>query len=59
MNTNINIRPISELKTNEFLKRLEQKMSTTVNIFLTQIVKKNSLPFEISAPPPKTAKLGG
>jgi DNA-damage-inducible protein J len=50
MNTNINIRTTSELKTNanDVLKRMGLDMSTAVNIFLTQIVYKNANPFEIS-----------
>jgi addiction module RelB/DinJ family antitoxin len=61
MNTNINIRTTKELKTkaNDVLKRMGLDMSTAVNIFLTQIVYKNAIPFEISVPPHKTAKLGG
>ncbi|MDR1158009.1 MAG: type II toxin-antitoxin system RelB/DinJ family antitoxin [Oscillospiraceae bacterium] len=61
MNTNINIRTTSELKTgaNDVLKRMGLDMSTAVNLFLTQLVYKNAIPFEISAPPRRTAKLGG
>jgi DNA-damage-inducible protein J len=61
MNANINIRTTSELKANanDVLKRMGLDMSTAVNIFLTQIVYRNAIPFEISAPPRKTAKLGG
>ncbi|MDR0819878.1 MAG: type II toxin-antitoxin system RelB/DinJ family antitoxin [Oscillospiraceae bacterium] len=61
MNTNINIRTTNELKTNanEVLRRLGLDMSTAVNIYLTQIVYKNAIPFEISAPPQQAAQLGG
>ena len=34
-------------------------MSTAINVFLTQVVYKNAIPFEISKPVKKTAKLGG
>jgi DNA-damage-inducible protein J len=61
VNANINIRTTSELKTNanEVLKRMGLDMSTAVNLFLTQVVYRNAIPFEISATPRKTAKLGG
>jgi addiction module RelB/DinJ family antitoxin len=61
MNTNINIRTTSELKANAstVLKRMGLDISTAVNVFLTQVVYKNSIPFEISVPPRKAAKLGG
>jgi DNA-damage-inducible protein J len=61
MNTNINIRTTSELKTsaNNVLRRMGLDMSTAVNVFLTQVVYKNAIPFEISAPARKSAKLGG
>jgi DNA-damage-inducible protein J len=61
MKANINIRTTSELKTNanDVLKRMGLDMSTAINLFLTQVVYKNAIPFEISAMPRKTAKLGG
>jgi len=60
-NTNINIRTNSDLKiqANDILRRMGLDMSTAVNLFLTQLVYKNAIPFEISAPPRPTAKLGG
>jgi DNA-damage-inducible protein J len=61
MNTNINIRTTKELKTNasQVLRSMGLDMSTAVNLFLVQVVNKNAIPFEISAPPRKTVKLGG
>ena len=35
------------------LKDLGLNMSTTINMFLTQIVKRNDIPFEIKNPKPK------
>ena len=61
-NVNINIRTTNELKTNanEVLHKIGLDMSTAVNIFLTQVVNKRAIPFELSAPPlKKQAKLGG
>ncbi|MDR3332901.1 MAG: type II toxin-antitoxin system RelB/DinJ family antitoxin [Synergistaceae bacterium] len=60
-NTNINIRTTAELKasSNEVLRRLGLDMSTAVNIFLTQLVYRNAIPFEISAPAHPSARLGG
>ena len=61
-NVNINIRTTNELKTNanEVLRGIGLDMSTAVNIFLTQVVNKQAIPFELSAPPQKKqAKLGG
>jgi len=61
--TNINIRTDSELKTKaqSVLADLGFDMSTAINVFLTQVVYKQAIPFEISKPPDKTkgAKLGG
>jgi addiction module RelB/DinJ family antitoxin len=61
MNTNINIRTTNELKANanQVLQRMGLDMSTAVNIFLNQVVYKNAIPFEISAPARKIAHLGG
>jgi addiction module RelB/DinJ family antitoxin len=61
MNTNINIRTTNELKANasQVLRNMGLDMSTAVNLFLVQVVNKNAIPFELSAPPRKTAKLGG
>ena len=61
-NVNINIRTTNELKTNanEVLHRIGLDMSTAVNIFLTQVVNRQAIPFELSAPPlKKQVKLGG
>jgi addiction module RelB/DinJ family antitoxin len=60
-NTNINIRTTTELKSNanDVLRRLGLDMSTAVNIFLTQLVYKNAIPFEISASQRPVARLGG
>ena len=61
-NVNINIRTTNELKINgnEVLHGIGLDMSTAVNIFLTQVVNKRAIPFELSAPPlKKQAKLGG
>ena len=54
-NVNINIRTTNELKTNanEVLHKIGLDMSTAVNIFLTQVVNKRAIPFELSAPPLK------
>ncbi len=35
------------------LKDLGLNMSTTINMFLTQIVKRNDIPFEIKNPKPR------
>jgi antitoxin component of RelBE/YafQ-DinJ toxin-antitoxin module len=34
-------------------------MSTAINAFLNQVVYKQAIPFELSKPPAKHAKLGG
>ena len=59
--TNINIRTDSELKAKaqKVLSELGLDMSTAINVFLTQVVYKNAIPFEITKPVKKTAKLGG
>ena len=59
--TNINIRTDSELKAKAqaVLSELGLDMSTAINVFLTQVVYKNAIPFEITKPVKKTAKLGG
>jgi addiction module RelB/DinJ family antitoxin len=56
MNANINIRTTSELKSRatQVLQSMGLDMSTAVNLFLTQVVYKNAIPFEISAPPAKS-----
>ena len=59
--TNINIRTDSELKAKAqlILTDLGMDMSTAINVFLNQIVYKQAIPFEISKPTNKTAKIGG
>ena len=59
--TNINIRTDSELKAKaqSVLADLGLDMSTAINVFLNQIVYKQAIPFEITKPANKTAKLGG
>ncbi|MCL2270730.1 MAG: type II toxin-antitoxin system RelB/DinJ family antitoxin [Treponema sp.] len=59
--TNINIRTDSELKarTQSVLADLGLDMSTAINVFFKQIVYKQAIPFEITKPRKKTAKLGG
>ena len=61
--TNINIRTDSELKSKaqSVLTDLGFDMSTAINVFLTQVVSKQAIPFAISksSAKPKTAKLGG
>jgi len=59
--TNINIRTDSELKARaqSVLADLGLDMSTAINVFLNQIIYKQAIPFEISKPANKKAKLGG
>ena len=59
--TNINIRTDSELKAKAqaVLSDLGLDMSTAINVFLTQVVYRQAIPFEIAKPVVKTAKLGG
>lgn len=58
---NINIRTDSELKTKAqlVLSDLGLDLSTAINVYLNQIVYKQAIPFEITRPGVKTAKLGG
>jgi len=60
-NTNISISTDSELteKAQSVLAGLGLDMSTAVNVFLAQIVLRRGIPFEITEPPKKHAKLGG
>ena len=61
-NVNINIRTTSELKdnANNVLTRLGLDMSTAINLFLTQVVDKNAIPFPLTVSPEKRQKrLGG
>ena len=59
--TNINIRTDSELKAKAqvILSDLGLDMSTAINVFLTQIVYRQAIPFNIAKNIDKTAKLGG
>ena len=59
--TNINIRTDSELKAKAqaVLGELGLDMSTAINVFLTQVVHRQAIPFEIAKPQTKIAKLGG
>ena len=59
--TNINIRTDSELKVKaqSILADLGLDMSTAINIYLGQIVYRQEIPFKISKPTVKQAKLGG
>ena len=59
--TNINIRTDSELKAKaqSVLADLGLDMSTAINVYLNQIVYRQAIPFDISKPGVKTAKLGG
>jgi len=61
--TNINIRTDSELKikAQSVLSDLGFDMSTAINVFLSQVVYKQAIPFEISKSNIKsrTTKLGG
>ncbi|MCL2800955.1 MAG: type II toxin-antitoxin system RelB/DinJ family antitoxin [Treponema sp.] len=59
--TNINIRTDSELKAKaqSVLTDLGLDMSTAINVFLNQIVYRQAIPFDISKPDIKAAKLGG
>jgi DNA-damage-inducible protein J len=59
--TNINIRTDSELKSNaqSVLSSLGLDLSTAINVYLSQIVYRQAIPFEIAKPITKKAKLGG
>jgi len=58
---NINIRTNSELKgkAQSILNDLGLDMSTAINIFLSQVVLRQAVPFAIAKPARKQAKLGG
>jgi len=58
---NINIRTDSELKAKAqvVLADLGLDMSTAINVFLSQVVYWQAIPFKISKPSVKQAKLGG
>ncbi len=57
----ISVRTDSELKAKAqlILSELGLDMSTAINVFLQQVVYKNGIPFEITKPVEKSAKLGG
>jgi DNA-damage-inducible protein J len=59
----INVRTDSELKAQaqSILANLGLDMSTAINVYLNQIVKKQAIPFEISSPlpAPNQVKFGG
>jgi len=59
--TNINIHTDSELKSRAqaVLDDLGLDMTTAINVYLSQIVYRQAIPFEISKPVLKHAKLGG
>jgi len=59
--TNINVRIDSELKSKAqaVLADLGLDMTTAINVFISQIVYTQSIPFEISKPKAKRPKLGG
>ena len=60
--TNINIRTDSEIKAQaqEILSKLGLDITTAVNLFLRQIICKQSVSFDVSVAPLKNrAKLGG
>ena len=60
--TNINIRTDSEVKAQaqDVLSKLGLDLTTAVNLFLRQLICKQSVSFEVSvAPLKKKAKLGG
>lgn len=59
--TNINIRTDSELKAKAqaVLSDLGLDMTTAINVFLTQVVYRQAIPFDIAKPVAKTSRLGG
>jgi len=60
--TNINVRTDSEVKAQaqEILSKLGLDLTTAINMFLRQVICKQSVSFDISvAPLNRTAKLGG
>ena len=60
--TNINIRTDSDIKAQaqEVLSKLGLDLTTAVNLFLRQVICKQSISFDISvAPLSRKAKLGG
>ena len=61
-NANINIRVDNDVKNKaqEVFAALGLDMTSAINIFLRQAIRKNGIPFELVAEPPpqKTPKLG-
>jgi len=59
--TNINIRIDSELKAKarSVFKDLGLDMSTAINIFLSQVVLRQAIPFEIAMPGDRERKMAG
>jgi DNA-damage-inducible protein J len=59
--TNINVRTNSVLKAKaqSVFNDLGLDMSTAINIFLSQVVLRQAVPFEIAKPARQQAKLGG
>ena len=59
--TMININTDTELKAKAqaILDDLGLDMTTAINVFLRQVVHRQAIPFEISVPTVKQAKLGG
>ena len=60
-NTNINVRVDSDVKNKaqQVFSAIGMDMTTAVNIFLRQAIRKNGIPFELIAEPtPKTPRFG-
>jgi len=55
---NINVRVESEIKSQaqELLRDLGLDMTTAINVFLRQVIKKNGIPFEVVAEQPRQIK---
>lgn len=60
-NTTITVRTDTELKAEaqKVLAELGMDMSTAINVFLRQVVRRQAIPFEISQALVNTVKLGG
>lgn len=60
-NTTITVRTDTKLKADaqQILASLGMDMSTAINVFLRQVVRRQAIPFEISQAPINTVKLGG
>lgn len=59
--TNINVRTDSELKAKaqKILNLLGIDISTAINAYLSQIVLKGGIPFDLTVSKPQNTKLGG